>query len=334
MMKMPRLYILPLLAALLPAAACSESEPAPQQHGSELQLEAEADPHGGGPTTTLNIADFKVTAYKQGPWGPEMLMDNVTVTRTGLNSWVYSPPVDWPVGQKVDFFAVSPAWVTMNNNSWWEHVIPFSARDDASTDLLVSVRTGVDQTSGRLKLNFRHALARVTLSLKCTLPGLTARVRNVALCNYADFGNFHYGDSTTSPGTNSGELYDCWRIYNTTSTYLTLFRAANDYIATGPDPVTVRDDLYFIPFEMKSLTTSASWEATLLEVTYQVADEKTGEILWPKDGLFRTAEVEIATATPEGRWVPGRSYHYVVDVGMPASRASAPLTAQCAVSPY
>lgn len=309
-----------MLLALV-ATGCSDDEPA--QPVPPCQVGFEAETRQNGPTTTLNITDFKVTAYRQNEWGYEMLMDNVTVTRTGLNSWEYSPPVDWPVGETVDFYAVSPAWVTMNNNAWWEHIIPFSARDDVSTDLLVAVRTDVNQTSGRLKLNFRHAMARVTIRLRCNLPGRTARVKAIWLNNYADFGNFQYPHVTTAPDTGIGELYDCWQVYNTTNTRIELWRSADGYLALGSEPQTVCSDCYFIPFTLKSGTDHPGWEATLFDVLYQVVDTETGEQVWPTVD-FRTATVEVAAATPDSRWEPGRSYTYTIDVGIPAgwSRSS------------
>lgn len=333
-MKPTSLLMMTTLA--LAAAGCSTDEPSAVPATQALDFDAEAEPRG--PTTTLNIPEFKVTAYKLGQWGHEMLMNNVTVTRMGLNSWTYSPPVDWPAGESVDFFAVSPAWVTMNNNSWWEHMIPFSARDEVNTDLLVAVRTDVQQTSGRLKLNFRHAMARVTIRLRCTLPGLTAKVKAVSLANYADYGNFEFPHVTTAPDTNNGELYDCWHVYNTTSTYVELWRAADGYLALTPDPVEVCADNYFIPFTLKSLRDHEAWDATLFEVLYQVVDTETGALVWPEEDVYRTATIEMASATPDSRWVPGNSYTYTIDVGLPAghSRSAEPtvMTAACETCEY
>ena len=59
-------------------------------------------------TTTLNINNFKVSAYAQDAYGTyHTLMDQVTVRRTGQNSWTYSPKVNWP-GVPVDFFCGQP----------------------------------------------------------------------------------------------------------------------------------------------------------------------------------------------------------------------------------
>ena len=56
-------------------------------------------PAKGRPITTLTIREFKVTAYTQASPGSSMtvpVMENVIVTRSGLNKWTYSPGVDWP----------------------------------------------------------------------------------------------------------------------------------------------------------------------------------------------------------------------------------------------
>lgn len=311
-----------LLAVAL--ASCSTDEPSIPSPPEGMDFEAEQE--RATPTTTLTIPDFKVTAYKQGQWGPEMLMNNVTVTRTGLNSWVYAPAVDWPQDEAVDFFAVSPAWVTMNSNSWWEHVVPYDAKD-ISVDLLAAVRMDVNQSSGKLKLNFRHTLARVDVSLLSSSAGTEApRVTGVYLCNVADFGNFIFPHITTSPETNRGELADCWQVYNTTSTIFTVFEATDGgYLALSETPQLVSGgDLFFIPVRLGSFDPSMIWQGAHIRIDYQDASGQTV-----------TARVGIGDSTPDERWLPGRSYSYTVDVKGAASRsASAGPVAECAVCDY
>ena len=69
------------------------------------------DPDQRAPVTTRTISEFKVWAELD-DWTP--IMRDVTVRRTGLNSWRYSPAVDWP-DRPVSFYAVSPASFTMQD---------------------------------------------------------------------------------------------------------------------------------------------------------------------------------------------------------------------------
>ncbi len=306
------------IAILLPVLAvcsCAE-EPASGVEagtGSGVTFGEVADSEDGRPTTTLTIPDFQVTAYKQGEWGPEMLMSNVVVTRTGLNSWRYSPPVDWPGDQTVDFFAVSPAWVKMENNSWWQHVVRYDGKD-TSTDLLVGVKMGATQSDGRLKLNFRHALARVSVSLKCP-DGTAPQVSEVRICNVADFGNFTYPHETTSPETNRAELFSCWQVYNTTSTFFPVFKAVDGgYLELSPQSQCVSGgDMFFIPVNLDPVEPGITYRGAYVEVTYRASQSSP----------YIVARVPLRDSSPDdGRWLPGRSYSYTVTIVPEASRAA------------
>lgn len=107
MMKTFALHIFLICTIASAAIGCArdESDLAPASGG--IRFEASADrmeregetSQGNDVTTTYTIPDFRVSAFKQ--W--ETLMDNVVVTRTGINSWMYSPAVDWPENDSVDF---------------------------------------------------------------------------------------------------------------------------------------------------------------------------------------------------------------------------------------
>ncbi len=100
-------------------------------------------------TTTLNINNFKVSAYAQDAYGTyHTLMDQVTVRRTGQNSWTYSPKVNWP-GVPVDFFAVSPASVKVDNNAWSNHTINYTRSAPATETCLLRCECARNRSPAR-----------------------------------------------------------------------------------------------------------------------------------------------------------------------------------------
>lgn len=65
-----------------------------------------------GDITTNNLTSFNVYAYTGLGTSPVTFMDNVKVTKTGANTWTYSPIKYWPANEDVDFYAFSPqGWV-------------------------------------------------------------------------------------------------------------------------------------------------------------------------------------------------------------------------------
>lgn len=257
-------------------------------------------------------------------------MDSVIVTRKGLNRWEYYPPVKWPENKTVDFYAVSPSWIEMHVNIWWQNTIRYS-NPEADTDLLISVRKDVSGSMGGPKLNFRHATAMIELSVRSTIEyPLQVRLVKAAIKDVADYGTFHFPDRSTSPDTNKGELFDLWHTYNGSAVTYPLFEA-HGYMALSGQPVPLTDEgKFFIPFAMSELQHSGYWHGSRLELTYQIWDLATDSRVWPAadtdysllskevDGCG-VAMISLRDATPEGRWVPGRSYRYSIDIKSPAS---------------
>ncbi len=111
----PLLSISLTLATLLMCQGCDVSEeniPDAPDSGAYIDFAVageDDDSMTRATTTTLNINNFKVSAYAQDAYGTyHTLMDQVTVRRTGQNSWTYSPKVNWP-GVPVDFFEIGRA---------------------------------------------------------------------------------------------------------------------------------------------------------------------------------------------------------------------------------
>lgn len=291
---------------------CSGELPGDDRHDSEIGLEGFAEDEEKGVTTTYDIPAFRVSAFRNNQWGAATLMDNVVVTRTGLNSWIYSPPVEWPEDESVDFFAVSPSSVTIQNNQWWFHTFRYD-NYRADTDLLVSVSLGNHQTGSRIKLNFRHALARVQICLKCSDKSESVNVSGVELCNISDSGTFFFPVENTTPDTNRGEIFSCWRTYNSQAD-LTVFRPDDgSSIMLGDQPIAVGpDNIFVIPDSLTAMNPDIIWEGSHILVEYSI------------DGTQATDRFPIREATPGHCWLPGQSYRYTIDLARSKTRADDP----------
>lgn len=292
--------LLPLIAAA--TAGCSEHYVTAPYGSGDVEFECEAERLPGQITDTYNIPDFRVSAFRNHQWGSDILMDNIVVTRTGINSWIYSPPVDWPENESVDFFAVSPASQTITNNQWWHHTFRYENKS-SDTDLLVSVNIGVKQQSGRIRLNFRHALAKIQIRLKCSDPDHKVSVSDVELCNITQYGEFYFPSHSTTPDTNRGEIFDCWHTYGKQNDITVFHPVDNSVLDLTSDPVTIGpDNLFLIPDTLSSFNPEIIWEGTHIHMVYSA------------DGIQTEARIPLRDSTPETRWLPGRNYRYTIDV--------------------
>lgn len=306
-----------MIAALGLFASCHSDVPAPPQSSASLQFAADVKEKEGDVTTTYTIPDFRVSAFRNNEWGTALYMDNVVVTRTGINSWIYSPPVDWPEEETVDFFAVSPSSIVIDNNPWWYHTFRYD-NSEASTDLLISVRLGIYQTSGRIKLNFRHALSRVQVRLKSSDTSARIHVSDVAIDNISLSGTFYFPVSTTSPETNRGELFDCWKTYNNQDDIIVFSSEDGNSLALDDNPVVVSPvNLFMLPDSLTYFNPDIIWEGSHIRVNYS------------EEGESRTARIPIREATPEHRWLPGQSYRYTVDLAPTGTRSDNPYQIYC-----
>lgn len=279
--------------------------------------------------TTENIRDFNVCAYS--PDNPaSLLMDNVTVHRVGPNSWFYSPLVEWPVSP-VNFLAVSPATFKITTNHWWWHVINFKANGEARTDMVVAVRNGAVQSDGRIRLNFRHAMARVHLDIAADIPSSSVVLKGIDMFTVDNGGDFLLPRESTYPKDSIGQLDNCWAPWTQDQTNQTIpyFRASDGeeltLSSTPVDPANLGNHFY-VPFNFIPLTVNNEHiYGTAIRLICRIVNAATGEKLWPNDKtdykLIATADKEygyifFALYDVQGhrRWRPGHDYTYHVTV--------------------
>lgn len=317
------------MTALAAVVACSHSDdPSNSSNEKEIGFEASAYPYGGETrsaeiTTTENIPEFRIWAYDYGLFA--YVMNGVKVTRTGLNSWSYSPAVDW-TGNMMCFTAVSPAAISINTNPWWLDMIPY--QNKGNEDLLVCRITNVKQTSGRLKLHFYHALSMVGVTIHTTLPLNSVRVKSVTAVNVSDIGQFRYPAEGFYATTTAKEVSECWDIYGQ-SNRIPVYLSDNGTLLTG-QPLEADNQGYdfFIPSRLGDFDFDTYFNSSYLEIDYRIENED-GSTAWPDASTdyrllskenpgYGQIRLALGEELPDKRWLSGMGYRYSVNLSGPA----------------
>lgn len=316
------------VAALLAVTACSHSDE-PSYSSKENEITFETNISGftqdsrAEITTTENIPEFKIWAYDYGLY--KYLMNGVTVTRTGLNSWSYSPAVDW-TGNMMCFTAVSPANIYVDTNPWWVDMISYS--NEGSEDLLVCRVTNVKQTTGRLKLHFYHALSMVDVRIRTSLPQNTVKVKSVTIVNVSEMGQFRYPPQGFFPTITLKEISECWNIYGQANR-IPLFLSDNGtYLTDKPLDADNQGYDFFIPSLLGKFNFDTYFNSSYLEVDYLI-ENPDGSVAWPDASTdYRLVSKEhpgygrlrlgLSDKLPEDRWLAGTQYLYNLNISGPA----------------
>ena len=283
-------------------------------------------PPGAPVVTTENIPEFRIWAYCFSQYNYFTLMDGTVVKRTGLNSWTYSPAVEWP-DRPVIFTAVSPADIDVSVNPYWREMIRYY-QCDGKEDLLVARIYNPLQMSGRLKLHFHHALCMVTVQLRTSLPAGTVRVRSVHVCNVTTSGDYLFPDSGTN-GATPEEITAGWDIYGMSSR-TALFDSPEGTLLDGSLLAADNQGRYFfIPSRLGKFDFDTYYNSSYLEVQYRI-ENADGTTSWPDASTDRVLlspdnpgygvlRLPLGDTLPENRWYSGRCYSYSVDLSAPAT---------------
>lgn len=315
--------------------SCSESEPmAPDDINPDMQEIRFAAVAGassrGSDITTLNLSSFNVYAFVDST--NEFFMNNVSVTKGAGNQWVYSPVKYWPAGA-LDFYAFAPAsWVPATGvrskfkytNSGMEDVIYAVSLDRTQPK---------SQTDAQVRLNFRHALSKVSVFLASANPDITVKVSSVSLVGVSQEASFAFPTASTDvTGTTiAPSSLGTWSDYSSPYAYVL-------YMAQSPDDIlTLNSTLtdvnpegnlpqYMIPQELKWTDDGSSYlDSDYLQINLTMYDASTGVKIWPndktpeenlvpgstnKDGLIK---FQLSTATVRS-WLPDCHYIYNVSI--------------------
>lgn len=318
-----------ILAMAAGLAACSNydsPDPTDRSASNAIQFAARTEYSRAGDITTNSLTQFNVWAFTGSATSPVTFMQNVVVTKSGTNTWTYSPVQYWPANQSLDFYAFAPAdWVgTLSPLS----PIPYDAYGK-SDDLIYATSENLKGSNGapnaQVILNFRHALSKVSVRMSSTNTNLVVKVSNVALVNIMTKGNFHFpGESTVS--TPSSTTMCHWNGQNTPENYLLYSStSANDVLQLTSTPIDIGDTgtgnggaRYMIPQSL-AFHNSGSGSDNYLTVECSVYDAKSGTKLWPNDNTPKEDIVDndgllkfALNTSAFSEWDPGCHYTYNV----------------------
>lgn len=311
----------------LAASSCSSDDPERPASGDAISFSAVA-PNGSraASTTTASLKEFVVYGFTEG----STLLDGVKVTRNG-GSWTYSPEAYWPVNP-INFYAFSPDITEspdiqgMDGGNIPDYTSP------GNVDLLYSVKTQVTQQSAPVLLNFRHALAKVSVMLSSTNQHITVRVSNISLCNFYMQGTFNFPTSSTLAST--PDVVGSWTFLKTFGKRLVFYAIGpEDRVDLTPLPTDYTENnlnySFVIPqplAETEFIATKNDYIGTFIQVDCEIFDTATGVKLWPNS---KTPPFMLVQDTECGRivypttsdevksWDAGHAYIYNIDINNP-----------------
>ena len=323
------------VASMAFATACNDTNDMPSEPSEEALAFAVGDDEGA--TTTLSIKEFKVWAYENTEWGRgPLIMRDIIVTRTGINRWQYTPAVEWPQN-KVNFYAISPSNLTMHDE-WHRFTFNYTnqsqgaageAFHSSDVDILASTRIGADQSSGRIRLNFRHILAQIMVYLRTDLPeNLDVRVAYLGIAGRAE-GTFFWPEENTTHNTGDDSLIDNWTIWNSNLPPFTVFQPEGGaYISLGLETFsTAPNGKFFVPHRLSPFIQDPYIHGSYFIVAYRIVDTESGETVWPQNDNkdrweynndYGVTRLDLKTNTPDGTWYPGRRYRYTITLDIPS----------------
>lgn len=277
-------------------------------------------------TTSSSIEEFRTWAFYNGA----NYMSNVTVKRSG-DEWTYSPLMYWPADGSLNFYCISPMIDNTTQLAPVETHIPDYINTAGTTDLLYAVTKGATAgTTGKVKINFRHALSQVQVNLKrkeasSTQAAIRVDVKEVGFTAICQQGSFMFPNATTDSKT------------DVTGTWSDVVSPVSPKVYVGFDQLEDKyvnfnstGYMFAIPQTLQESVDAgnSSYEGSYIRVLCSIYDEKSGVKIWPSastpaedmtDGdayiYFPIASAELPLATKE--WKAGKSYVYNITVGVP-----------------
>lgn len=317
------------VTVLCAVTACSHSDdPIISYNSNRISFDVETESFStpsrtGDITTTENIPEFRIWAYDYGLF--RYLMDGTVVTRTGINSWSYSPAVNW-TGNMMCFTAVSPASISINTNPWWIDMIQY--KNEGAEDLLVCRRTNVIQTEGSLRLHFYHALSMVNVALHTSISSDRVRVKSVTIANVSDIGQFRYLPEGFNFSATPELVTDCWDIYGQRNRIPVFLSDEGTVIQDGILEANNQGYDFFIPSRLGVFDFDTYFNNSYLEIDFRIEDAN-GSTIWPNTSTDRRLlsqenpgygqlRLGLGDTLTENRWLSGKRYRYSVDLSGPA----------------
>lgn len=326
-----------VVSGMVLMTSCSENEPvAPDNFNSnttEIRFAATANASSrSSDITTLNLSSFQVYAFVDS--SNEVFMDNVQVTKGAGNQWVYSPVKYWPT-TPLDFYAFAPSdWVPATAlKSRSKFVYSNYGMEDVIYAVSMDRTQPTSQTDAQVRLNFRHALSKVSVFLACANPAITVKVSSVSLVGISQEASFAFPTASTDvTGTTiTPASLGTWNDYSTPHAYVLYMAQSPDDLLTLTSTLTdVNPEgylpQYMIPQELTWTDSETNHQnSDYLQVNLSMYDATTGVKVWPndntpsenlvpgstnKDGLIK---FQLSTSTIKS-WLPDCHYIYNVSI--------------------
>lgn len=156
-------------------------------------------------TTTASFETFTVNGYKtEGAMGDAVALNsdfinNLAVSKSG-SDWTYTGEYYWPLKEKVQFFATSPAQ-TLTLPATGYPTFDYTIKAEADQEDLVAANL-IDQTktTSKIQLPFQHLLTQVNFSIKGQTPDFTYTVSKLVVEGVKNAGTFKFDGSGTVGG--------------------------------------------------------------------------------------------------------------------------------------
>lgn len=297
------LTILSSTAICMGITACSDDMDAPyspEYSDNQIRFAAETEFSRTSDITTNNISSFNVYAYTGSSSNPTVFMDNVTVSKTGTNTWEYSPIKYWPAKDAVDFYAFAPAsWVGKTGPLLPVPYDAIAGDEDIVYAVIPNLSGNNGQPNAQVVFNFRHALSKLTIKLSSTDTKLKVVVSNVAMTNIMTKGNFSFPSASTADPA-SRETVGKWSDQNTAYSYILHWsQALSELLTLTPTPTVIaasgmgRGGNMFVLPQPLSFHNNGSGNDTYIALQCSIYDAASDEKLWPNEN------------TPKDQLVPG-----------------------------
>lgn len=261
-------------------------------------------------TTNANFDNFKVYAYSHAAafdastTGVGTVIDGVDFDRTGTSpDYVWSADGGkkfyWPATDKVSFFAYSPKTTTNATVASFAQAtgapkFTYTVATTPATQEDLVVAQKVDQTTGTVALNFKHALTKVAFKVKGSGDGITYTVTKIAV-SAKDKGEYTYGVTDGVLGT--------WDATTGTATEYTVLGTGDTALSFEGSDTTPTPEA-----NIKSLVTDAN---TLMLIPQSgVTVKVTYESKYTGGSVIHTSAEE--TITISDTWLAGNNFVYTL----------------------
>lgn len=307
-------YMLLALSALA-LASCSNDEVVVNNPANAISFSVTA-PKGSRANDKFN-GKFKVYAYQAGTEGA-YINGAFYNTANANNPWTVKDGENpesnvnfyWPVTTAettLTFNAVAPETVAAFNG---KAITSYTA--SGSEDLCYAVTVGAQKpttvTDAKTRLNFYHALSKVTFALKNTQPGdLEIKVSKVEITNINSVGNLPLRTDFSTEAFNdnyAGAKFSTWESLESPIAYTVGTNAGGLLLTEGG--VSVGTGLFLLPQDITAWDKTPDNNGTRVVVTCIVKSLANSQEIW-------NGKVNIPLTSI--KWEQSKTYNYTLAFG-------------------